>query len=251
MPGEGTVIVEDESFTVGVEEEFHVVDAEGWELRSVVGSVLGAARQRLGDQVQPELLDPQVEVETSICASLAEVRRELTRLRVGLASVADAGGRRILPSGTHPFSSWERQGVSPKPRYRQLADDYRQLAREQLVCGCHVHVAVRDPEAIVEVMDRTRPWLAVLLALSANSPFWEGVDTGYASYRTTVFDRWPTTGTPLPLGSRPAFDGLVVTSWLQGSSATPALCTGISDPRLAIRPLSSGWPMCARPSTRR
>lgn len=198
-----------ESFTVGVEEEFHVVDADRLELRSAVRSVLSSARDRLGDQVQPELLDPQIEVETSICANLAEVRRELTRLRTGLAKAAEQEGSRVLASGTHPFSTWEHQRVTPKARYRQLAADYGQLAREQLVCGSHVHVAVHDSEAIVEVMDRTRPWLAVLLALSANSPFWEGVDSDYASYRTAVFDRWPTTGTPLPLGSRPAFDGLV------------------------------------------
>ncbi|CAN5178098.1 glutamate--cysteine ligase [soil metagenome] len=201
--------VETGSFTVGVEEEFHVVDGESLELRSAVRGVLGSARRSLGDQVQAELLDPQIEVETSICTSLAEVRAELNRLRAGLVSAAESRGRRILPSGTHPFSTWERQGVTPQPRYRQLADDYRQLAREQLVCACHVHVAVRDPEAVVAVMDRTRPWLAILLALSANSPFWEGVDTGYASYRTAVLDRWPTTGTPIPLGSRAAFDALV------------------------------------------
>jgi carboxylate-amine ligase len=201
--------VEAESFTVGVEEEFHVVDAKDLELCSAVRSVLGSARQRLGDQVNPELLDPQIEVETSVCSTLSEVRGELSALRTKLASAAEDAGSRVLASGTHPFSGWERQGVTPKPRYRQLADDYGQLAREQLLCGCHVHVAVHDPQAIVEVMDRARPWLAVLLALSANSPFWEGVDTGYASYRTVVFGRWPTTGTPLPLGSRQAYDSLV------------------------------------------
>ena len=201
--------MEPESFTVGVEEEFHVVDADGLQLCSAVRGVLGSARRRLGEQVQAELLDPQIEVETSICASLSEIRTELTRLRSALASTAESQGRRILASATHPFSTWEGQGVTPRPRYRQLADDYRQLAREQLVCACHVHVSLHDPDAIVRVMDRTRPWLAVLLALSANSPFWEGVDTGYASYRTAVFDRWPTTGTPLPLGSRPAFDAVV------------------------------------------
>jgi carboxylate-amine ligase len=201
--------VEAASFTVGVEEEFHVVDADGLQLCSAVRGVLGSARRRLGEQVQAELLDPQIEVETSICTSLSEVRTELTRLRSGLASSAESQGRRILASATHPFSTWEHQGVTPQPRYRQLADDYRQLAREQLVCACHVHVALQDPEAMVGVMDRTRPWLAVLLALSANSPFWEGVDTGYASYRTAVFDRWPTTGTPLPMGSRATFDAVV------------------------------------------
>nr|MBA3956421.1 carboxylate-amine ligase [Acidimicrobiia bacterium] len=101
--------VEAASFTVGVEEEFHVVDADGLQLCSAVRGVLGSARRRLGEQVQAELLDPQIEVETSICTSLSEVRTELTRLRSGLASSAESQGRRILASATHPFSTWERQ----------------------------------------------------------------------------------------------------------------------------------------------
>jgi len=197
------------SFTVGVEEEFHVVDADDLGLRSAVQRVLGPARRVLGDQVQAELLDPQIEVETPVCTSLGDVRAELARLRRALAETAGAQHCRILASGTHPFSTWERQGVTPVPRYRKLVDDYGQLGHEQLVCACHVHVAVEDPEAAVAVMNRTRPWLATLLALSANSPFWEGVDTGYASYRTAVFGRWPTTVTPPPFASRAELDALV------------------------------------------
>ncbi len=197
------------AFTVGVEEEFYVVDAESLELRSAVRGVLGSARRALGDQVHPELLDPQIEAETQVCDTLDEVRSELTRLRRKLADAAATTGARLLASGTHPFSTWQHQGVTPQARYRQLAEDYRQLAREQLVCACHVHVGVPDPDEAVRIMDRTRPWLAVLLALCANSPFWEGEDTGYAGFRTLVFDRWPTTGTPLPLGSRRVFDAVL------------------------------------------
>jgi carboxylate-amine ligase len=196
-------------FTVGVEEELHVVDADSLALRSAVRSVLGVARQTLGDQVHAELLDPQIEVETRVCRTLDDVRAELVRLRRGLVEAAQVEGRKILASGTHPFSTWQDQKVTPKPRYEQLADDFRQLAREQLLCACHVHVGVPDQDAAVQVMDRTRPWLHVLLALCANSPYWEGEDTGYASFRIPVFDRWPTTGTPLPLGTRAAFDALL------------------------------------------
>ncbi|MDQ3353519.1 MAG: glutamate--cysteine ligase, partial [Actinomycetota bacterium] len=197
------------AFTVGVEEEFHVVDAESLALRSAVRSVLGPARQALGDQVTVELLDTQIEAETRICETLDEVRFDLIRLRRVLGETAEAGGARIMASGTHPFSTWQEQDVTSKPRYQQMAEDYRQLAREQLVCACHVHVGVPDPDEAVRIMDRTRPWLAVLLALCANSPYWEGADTGYAGFRTAVFDRWPTTGTALPLGSRPAFDAVL------------------------------------------
>ncbi len=125
------------AFTVGVEEEFHVVDAESLALRSAVRSVLGPARLALGDQVAAELLDAQIEAETQVCETLEEVRSELTRLRHGLAGATEAGGARIMASGTHPFSTWQEQGVTPKARYQQLADDYRQLVREQLVCACH------------------------------------------------------------------------------------------------------------------
>ncbi len=202
----GAVAVE--AFTVGVEEEFHVVDAETLELQSAAQPVVAAAQKHLGDQAQPEMLATQVEVETAICHTLDEVRSELTRLRRRVAEVAEAQGRRVLASGAHPFSTWEGQRVTPKERYLTLEHDYQQLAREQLICGCHVHVAVPDADIAVRVMDRTRPWLSVLRALGANSPFWQGTDTGYASYRTEVFDRWPTTGTPAPLGSRAAFDTL-------------------------------------------
>ncbi len=196
-------------FTIGVEEEFHVVDGESLALRSAVRAVLAPANKILGEQVHPELLEPQIEVETRVCASLDDVRIELNRLRSGLSTAARSQGMGIMASGTHPFSTWQDHGVTPKPRYERLADDYRQLAREQLVCACHVHVGVPDADDAVRIMDRTRPWLAVLLALCANSPFWEGEDTGYASFRIPVFSRWPTTGTPPALGSRAAFDSLL------------------------------------------
>lgn len=198
-----------ESFTVGVEEEFHVVDAETLGLRESSEPVRALVHEDLGEQVQPELVASAVEVETPVCDTLDQVRHHLQRLRGQLDEAARAQGSRILASGTHPFSSWEGQAITPKPRYLKLAEDFRQLAREQLVCGCHVHVCVQDRDIAVRIMDRTRPWLAVLLALTANSPYWEGTDTGYASFRTEVFDRWPTTGTPLPLGSCSAFDALV------------------------------------------
>ena len=198
-----------EAFTIGVEEEFHVVDAETLALQPAAEALLAAARDHVGDQAQPELLAAQVEVETKICRTLDEVRAELTRLRRRMAEVAADQGRCIIASGTHPFSTFEGQQITPKERYLTLEHDYQQLAREQHICGCHVHVGVPDTDAGVQIMDRTRPWLAVLRALAANSPFWQGADTGYASYRTEVFDRWPTTGTPALLGSRAAFDALL------------------------------------------
>jgi carboxylate-amine ligase len=201
--------VDVEAFTVGVEEEFLVVDVDTMALRPDAGRVLAAASEQVGGQAQAELLADQIEIETTVCHTLEEVRADLTRLRRQVAGAAEAQGRCIMASGTHPFSTFEGQRTTPKERYLALEHDFQQLAREQHICGSHVHVGVADRDVAVRVMDRTRPWLAVLRALCTNSPFWQGADTGYASYRTEAFDRWPTTGAPAPLGSRAAFDSLL------------------------------------------
>jgi glutamate---cysteine ligase / carboxylate-amine ligase len=196
-------------FTLGVEEEYLVVDASSHELRPRAERILRRAQEILGETVEPELIPSQVEIGTPICQSLGDVRSNLERLRSGVMRAAAEHESRIAAMGTHPIADWLGQGITHKERYEALDEAYQQLAREQLICGCHVHVAVPDPDIAIRIMDRSRPWLPALLALSANSPFWEGVDTGYASYRTMVFDRWPTTGTPLVLGDRAAFDELI------------------------------------------
>ncbi|MDP9405950.1 MAG: glutamate--cysteine ligase, partial [Actinomycetota bacterium] len=197
-----------EPFTVGVEEEFQIVDAGTRELRPRSAPVLASARD-LGDAVQPELTAAQVETVSPVCETLADVRRELTRLRARVMAAAVANDSRVAALGTHPVTDWLGQGVFPRERYETLAEDFQHLALEQQICGFHVHVCVRDAEAAIAVMDRVRPWLAVVLALTGNSPYWQGLDTGYASYRSVLFDRWPLTGTPPHLGSRGAYDDLV------------------------------------------
>jgi carboxylate-amine ligase len=197
-------------FTLGVEEEFSIVDRATGELRPAAEVVVPLARDVLGDQAEPELNRSQVETGTGVCGTLAEVRAELVRLRRGLLDAAEAAGAAVVSTGTHPTASWRDQGVNPtKSRYRRLERDFQQVAREQLVSGCHVHVGVAGRELAIEVVDRSRPWLSTVAALAANSPFWEGVDTGYASYRTQVWSMWPLTGVPEPLGSRAAYDRLV------------------------------------------
>ena len=205
------------TFTVGVEEEYLIVDAATRELRPRAESVLPAAREALGDQVQPELSLSQIEVETSVCDTLAQVRAELNRLRTEVLAAAEQAGSLVVASGTHPFSDWRDQAITPKDRYLALDRDFRLLAWEQVISGCHVHVGVEGPEDAIAVMDHCRPWLPTLLALGANSPFWEGVDSGYASYRTQVFDRWPVTGTPPVLGSRATYDRVVEELVVTGS----------------------------------
>ena len=179
------------SFTIGVEEEYLIVDAATGQLRPRAPAVLPAATAVLGDQVQPELSLAQVEVETVVCTSLDEVRSELGRLRAEVITAAEEAGTRLLAAGTHPFADWREQAITPKGRYLELEQTFRMLAWELFICGCHVHVGIDEPEDAIAVMDRCRPWLPTLLALSANSPFWQGVDSRYCSYRTQIFDRLP------------------------------------------------------------
>ncbi len=200
-----------EEFTVGVEEEYQIIHAGTRELRSRGASILRDARDAVGNEVQAELYLSQIEIGTPICKTLEEVRAELVRLRGEVIAAAERDGARIAAAGTHPFSHWEDQQLTPKTRYVGIEQDYQQLAREQLIFGCHVHVGIRDREAAIQVMNRARPWLAVMLALSANSPFWLGADTGYSSFRTQIWRRWPMAGTPHVFASRAEYDALVET----------------------------------------
>jgi carboxylate-amine ligase len=196
-------------FSLGVEEEFQLVDAETGELRPHVDAVLPEARESLGEEVQPELQRSMIEIDTPVCSDLDEVRRELVRLRREVATAAEATGCRIAALGTHPNARWAEQEITGKARYERMAAAYRRLAWDQLICGCHVHVGIADRELAIAALTRLRPWLAPLLALSANSPFWESVDTGYASYRTELWARWPTAGPPGEFASRAEYDALV------------------------------------------
>jgi carboxylate-amine ligase len=206
--------------TLGVEEEFCLVDAETGALRPVADEVLPLAKEALADQVEAELNQAQIETGTAVCATLAEVRAELERLRAGVREAAGRLGCSVVSSGTHPTASPDDSRVNAtKERYRRLERDFQAVAREQLVNGCHVHVGITDPDLAIAVLDRVRPWLSTVVALAANSPFWTGADSGYASYRTEVWSRWPLTGMPEPLASRAEFDELIAA--LQAVEALP------------------------------
>jgi carboxylate-amine ligase len=200
-----------EDFSIGVEEEFQIVDASTRELRPRAGRLLRHAREAVGDDVTNELYLSQIEIGTPVCRTLAEVRSELVRHRRALIEAAREVGSRVAAAGTHPFSHWEDQALTPKPRYRELAAEFQQIMREHVTFGCHVHVGIADREAAIQVMNRTRPWHALLIALAANSPFWLGVDTGYSSYRTEISERLPMSGLPHEFSSRAEFDDLVAT----------------------------------------
>lgn len=214
-----------EQRTIGVEEEYQIIDPDSRELRDDVQRVLPQAEREMADAetlVQPEFKRSQIEIATPVCQSLADVRRELTRLRGDVISAAQTQGSRIGAAGTHPFSDYAAQAVTPKPRYQSLAEQYRQLAAELVIFGCHVHIGIADRALAIEVMNRSRPWLAVLLALSANSPFWLGKDTGYASFRTELWGRWPIAGPPQPFASYQEYTALVGALVATGSIEDPS-----------------------------
>jgi len=194
--------------TLGVEEEYHLVDVETGRLADAP-DVVDTAKQLLGDDAQSEISTSQLEVATPVCSSLAEVRQQLVRLRAGAAQAALTHGTRLLACGTHPSGSWLEQRLTPGERYLEVYERLGLLALQQLIAGCHVHVSVPDTDLAVHVIDRLRPDLHVLLAVSGSSPFWEGIDTGYASYRTQWFNRFPVTGTAQLVGDRACYDQLV------------------------------------------
>ena len=183
-------------FTVGVEEEFQIVDPETGELKSHVTELLASSAESLGSQIRPELHQSIVEVGTKICDDVSELQQEIYRIRRELAAAADRAGLAVAAAGTHPFSHWKDQVLSPGVRYEKIVEELQQLARSLLIFGLHVHVAVPDRQTAIDLMNQARYFLPHLLALSTSSPFWMGRDTGLKSYRTTIFRRFPRTGVP-------------------------------------------------------
>ena len=182
---------------VGVEEEFLLVDAETGAPTPRIASVMPMATMLVGEHAQEELHQAQIEHATSACNSLDDLRDELIDLRRKFARAAAENGSLVVVSGSYPGRMGDAgRLITSKHRYEVMAEANSILASEQLICGCHIHVSVPSHERAIAVMNRIRGWLPYLLALSANSPFWEDQDTGFASYRTEVWSRWPTSGPP-------------------------------------------------------
>ncbi|WP_347057469.1 glutamate--cysteine ligase [Blastococcus sp. HT6-30] len=195
--------------TVGVEEEFHLVDPETLALAPSPELVAAAVRHELGERVHPEITTTQLETATGVCRTLGEVRAALRGTRAEARAAAAGAGAVLLAASTHPFASWREQVVTPDPRYEAMVRRWAGLAVRQDICGCHVHVGVPDLETAVAVLDRVRPYLPVLLAMTGSSPLHDGADTGYESYRTLLWGRWPHTGIPEAQGSAERFQEVV------------------------------------------
>src|ERR1700757_4226927 len=197
-------------FTIGVEEEFQIIDPETLELRShVVQLISSAAARGVGDLVKQEMHQSIVETGTKICENVSELRLEMHRTRSELVLAAESTGLRVAAAGTHPFSSWIDQVISPGERYQHIVEEMGQLARSLLIFGMHVHIAMPDKQTTIDMMNMVRYFLPHLLALSTSSPFWMGRNTGLKSFRTTVFRRFPRTGVPEQFESWSAYENFL------------------------------------------
>ena len=185
------------SFTLGIEEEYLLVDKE---TRSLVidppETLMTEAEEKCGPQVTSELLRSQIEVGTKVCSNIQEAREDLAHLRRSVIEVANNHGLAPIAASTHPFSAWREQKHTEKDRYDQLTSEMQGAARRLMICGMHVHVGIDDDELRIDLMNQMSYFLPHLLALSCSSPFWGGRDTGLKSYRLTIFDALPRTGLP-------------------------------------------------------
>src|SRR5512141_2961651 len=184
------------SFTLGIEEEFQVIDPQTRELKSHIQELFAEGEKRLKDEIKREMHDPVIEIGTPICRNVTEARTEVTRLRGEIISIARGGGLRVAATGTHPISHWATIPMTQAVRYDQIVYDLQMVARANLVFGLHVHVAVEDHETRIQLMNAARYFLPHVFVMSVNSPFWCGRNTGWKSYRAKVFERFPRTGLP-------------------------------------------------------
>lgn len=186
----------DGQFTLGVEEEYQIVDPESRELRSYVSRLLEDGKSVLRERVRPEMHQSMVEVGTSVCESVDHVRAELVEMRGELDRLARKGGLRMVAASTHPFSDWKTQDITDRERYHNIVHDLQDVARGNLIFGLHVHVGIKEKEVAVHLANQVRYFLPHLLALTCSSPFWLGRRTGLMSNRCNIFKRFPRTGIP-------------------------------------------------------
>src|SRR5256886_9852807 len=198
-----------DQFTLGIEEEFQIVDPETRELRSHVVEFLEEGKMLLGEQIKPEMIQSMIEVGTGVCQNIQEARADITRLRSIISSLAPKNNLAIVAASTHPISQWKEQKIYDDPHYALLIEELQMVARSLLIFGLHVHVGIADRERQVHIMNAARYFLPHVLALSTSSPFWLGVNTGLKSYRSEVFKKFPRTDIPDHFDSYASFQRYV------------------------------------------
>ncbi|MFN9597363.1 MAG: carboxylate-amine ligase [Bacteroidota bacterium] len=193
-------------FTIGIEEEFQVIDPVTRDLRSHLHQIVEGGKMVLHEQVKAEMHQSVVEVGTNVCKNVTEARKEVVYLRRMVAELAAKQGLRIAAAGTHPFSRWQEQPITDNPRYHEIVNEMQDAARSNLIFGLHVHVGIASRQQGIALMNSARYFLPHIFALSTNSPFWQGRNTGFKSYRVKVFDKFPRTGIPDHFSSAGEYD---------------------------------------------
>jgi glutamate---cysteine ligase / carboxylate-amine ligase len=185
------------SLSIGIEEEYQTIDPQTRDLRSHIGSeILPKAKRALHEAVKPEMHQAVIEVGTKVCRDIKEAREDIKALRRQMISLAGENGLLLAAASTHPFADWKLQDIYPDERYRKVLEEMQMIARANLVFGLHVHIGIEDRNTSIHIMNSLRYFLPHILALSSNSPFWMGLQTGFKSYRSKVFERFPRTGIP-------------------------------------------------------
>ncbi|MGO4213151.1 carboxylate-amine ligase [Terriglobus sp. 2YAB30_2] len=198
------------SFTLGIEEEYQTVDPESRDLRSHIATeMLAKGKLRLEERVKAEMHQSVVEVGTRVCGNIEAAREDLYDLRRNMIRLAEEHGLLLVAGATHPFADWRVQEIYPDDRYKRVVEDLQLVARANLIFGLHVHVGIEDREAAIRIMNSMRYFLPHILALSTNSPFWLGMETGYKSYRAKVFENFPRTNLPDSFASYSEFESYV------------------------------------------
>ncbi len=198
------------SFSLGIEEEYQTVDPESRDLRSHIATeMLAKGKLQLEERVKAEMHQSIIEVGTRICENIQEAQEDIFDLRRNMIRLAEENGLLLVAGATHPFADWRSQEIYPDPRYDKVVEDLQLVARSNLIFGLHVHVGIEDKEAGIRIMNSLRYFLPHILALSTNSPFWLGMETGYKSYRAKVFENFPRTGIPDQFASFSEFENYV------------------------------------------
>jgi carboxylate-amine ligase len=196
-------------FTLGIEEEFQILDSDSLKLHSQMSKIIDGGKVFLKERIKEEMHQSMVEMGTNICENIGQARDEVSYLRQQIFELASKEGLEVAASGTHPYSHWSEQLITPNPRYDQLIHEMKDVARSNLIFGMHVHVAIPSREEGLQIMNVARYFLPHLYALSTNSPFWEARDTGFKSFRSKIFDKFPRTGIPPYFASVPEYDDFV------------------------------------------
>ncbi|HZQ42070.1 MAG TPA: carboxylate-amine ligase [Acidobacteriaceae bacterium] len=198
------------TFSLGIEEEYQTVDPETRDLRSHIKTeMLSKGKLRLEERVKAEMHQSVIEVGTRVCRNIGEAREDLYDLRRNMIHLAEENNLMLVAGATHPFADWRSQEIYPDPRYDKVVEDLQLVARANLIFGLHVHVGIEDREEAIRTMNSLRYFLPHVLALSTNSPFWLGMETGYKSYRAKVFENFPRTNLPDSFGSYSEFENYV------------------------------------------